>query len=108
VLHKEGYSTICADNGPDARALAESEKPDIILLDIVMPGETGFDVIKWLKARSSTASIPVLFISGEDDIESKIKSFELGGVDYIVKPFNIEEVKARIRTHIRLSQATSA
>jgi len=108
LLQKEGYLTLSAEDGPRGRKTAEMEKPDLILLDYIMQGENGFDVIRQLKANSATSNIPILFITAVDDIETKIKAFELGAVDYIVKPYHGDEVKARVRTHIKLYNATKA
>lgn len=108
TLAKEGYRVFKAFNGPDARELADTNKPDLILLDIQMPGETGFDVVKKLKSKGSTASIPVIFLTGVSEIDSKLEGFELGAVDYITKPFHPLEVSARVRIHLKLSIATNS
>ena len=107
-LSKEGYKIFCADNGPDARAIALKEKPDLILLDIEMPGESGFDVIRKLKDNAETNAIPVLFLTGVSEVDSKLKGFDLGAVDYITKPFHPLEVLARVRIHLKLSIATNS
>ena len=108
TLAKEGYHIYKAFNGPDARAIASEKIPDLILLDIQMPGENGFDVIKLLKNKGSTASIPVIFLTGNSEIDSKLEGFELGAVDYITKPFHPLEVSARARLHLKLSIATNS
>jgi sigma-B regulation protein RsbU (phosphoserine phosphatase) len=108
ALSKEGYRIFCADNGPDARAMAQREKPDLILLDIEMPGESGFDVIRKLKDGAETNAVPVLFLTGVSEVDSKLKGFDLGAVDYITKPFHPLEVLARVRIHLKLSIATNS
>lgn len=108
VLTKEGYITLLADNGPDARRIAAQEHPDLILLDIEMPGEDGFEVIKKLKNDAATVTIPVLFLTGMSEVDVKLKGFELGAVDYILKPFHSQEVLARVRIHLKLSIATNS
>jgi sigma-B regulation protein RsbU (phosphoserine phosphatase) len=108
TLVKEGYSIYKAYNGPDARKIAADKKPDLILLDIQMPGESGFDVIKTLKNMGATASIPVIFLTGVSEIDAKLEGFELGAVDYITKPFHPLEVSARARLHLKLSIATNS
>ncbi len=108
ALGKEGYLVHKAFNGPKARALALEHTPSIILLDIQMPGESGFDVIKELKNTAETASIPVIFLTGVSEIDSKLEGFELGAVDYITKPFHPLEVTARVRLHLKLSIATNS
>jgi sigma-B regulation protein RsbU (phosphoserine phosphatase) len=108
TLSKEGYKIFCADNGPDARTIAFRKKPDLILLDVEMPGENGFAVIKKLKNNSQTSEIPVLFLSGILEVNSKLKGFALGAVDYITKPFHPLEILARVRIHLKLSIATNS
>lgn len=107
-LSKEGYGVFSATNGPDARDLAEKETPDLILLDIEMPGESGFDVIEKLKLNPDTNPIPVIFLTGVSEVDSKLKGFDLGAVDYITKPFHPLEVLARVRIHLKLSIATNS
>lgn len=108
ALSKEGYKIHAADNGPEARAIALEKQPDLILLDIEMPGENGFEVIKKLKDNAATNAIPVLFLTGVSDVDAKLKGFDLGAVDYITKPFHPQEVLARVRIHLKLSIATNS
>ncbi len=108
TLVREGYRVLTALNGPDGRALAKKEHPNLILLDIKMPGENGFDVIKKLKQDVDTNAIPVIFLTGESEIDTKLEGFELGAVDYITKPFHNLEVFARVRLHLKLSIATNS
>ncbi len=108
TLTKEGYRVLTAANGPTARKVAKEEMPDIILLDIRMPEEDGFEVIKALKKNADTASIPVIFLTGVSEIDAKLSGFELGAVDYITKPFHPREVLARVRLHLKLSIATNS
>ncbi len=107
-LSKEGYCILTAENGKQGLNLAVKEKPDLILLDIEMPGENGFHVITRLKDNPVTASIPVIFLTGVTDVESKLKGFELGAVDYITKPFHPMEVLARVSIHLKLSIAVNS
>jgi signal transduction histidine kinase len=81
---------------------AHAEPPDLILLDVGMPDLNGYEVCQRLKADEVTRDVPVLFISALDDIDSKVKAFTAGGVDYITKPFRVEEVAARVATHLAL------
>ncbi len=108
TLTREGYRVITSLDGPAARKIAVDEKPDLILLDIMMPEEDGFEVIKFLKKNSHTASIPVIFLTGMTEIDSKLEGFELGAVDYIIKPFHPLEVLARVGLHLKLSVATNS
>jgi diguanylate cyclase (GGDEF)-like protein len=93
-----------ANNGPDALEKAASLKPDIILLDVVMPGMSGFEVIDKLKKSEHTRAIPVIFITGLGDADNEEKGFELGSCDYIQKPFHAAIVKARVRLHLQLAR----
>ena len=108
TLDNHGYKTFTALDGPTARHFAENESPDIILLDVKMPGEDGFEVITKLKQNPLTASIPVIFLSGVNELESKLTGFDLGAVDYITKPFHPLEVLARVQLHLKLSVATNS
>ncbi|WP_373498000.1 response regulator [Desulfococcus sp.] len=104
LLSGQGYHVRPAANGEMAlRSVAES-LPDLILLDVKMPVMDGYEVCGRLKADEKTRRIPVLFISGIENIDSKIKCFKAGGVDYITKPFQSEEVLARVRIHLELRQ----
>jgi len=107
ALTKEGYRVFTSADGSTGRYMASELHPNLILLDIIMPGENGFEVIKKLKKNAKTVSIPIIFITGKDDLDTKIQSFNLGAVDYITKPFHILEVIARIRLHLKLSLATN-
>lgn len=91
------------DNGGKTVETARQCRPDLILLDIVMPGSDGFSVCKALKENPQTKSIPVIFLTSLGDAENRIEAFEAGGVDYILKPFFAGELKARIRTHLQFS-----
>ncbi len=96
---------ITADRGEEALELLEKDHervPDLVLLDVVMPGMDGFRMAKHLKDNERTKDIPIIFITSLDDVESKVRAFEHGGVDYICKPFNKDELLARINAHIRL------
>jgi sigma-B regulation protein RsbU (phosphoserine phosphatase) len=108
IFRKEGFQVLLAENGPEGRLLARSEIPDLILLDIMMPGEDGFETCRQLKMHPLTADIPVLFLTAVNDLESKIRGLTIGAVDYITKPFEKTEVLARARVHIRLKRATEA
>ena len=108
ILKKEGFRTLSSSTGPEGRTLAQTNPVDLILLDIVMPGENGFETCRFLKEDSLTAHIPVIFISALEDVENKVKGLTIGGVDYISKPFEKAEVLARTRLHIRLNRAFRA
>ena len=102
ILQKEGFIVLTAVNGRDGRMLAEREQPDLIIMDIMMPEEDGLTACAALKSNIRTANIPVIFISVYDNVDSKISGFNIGGVDYITKPYQVLEVVARVRLQIRL------
>lgn len=102
TLTVEGFKTLQAKSGERALQIAEKALPDLILLDIQMPGLNGYETIKKLKENKKTREIPVIFISALNQVEDKVKGFQVGGVDYISKPFQKEEVVARVETHIKL------
>ncbi|MFA9464755.1 MAG: two-component system response regulator [Velocimicrobium sp.] len=101
----DDYELSVAMDGESALEAIDIEKPDIILLDIMMPGMSGYEVCEKLKSNENTEDIPVIFLTAMTDIESKTKGFEVGAVDYITKPFEILEVKARVQTHLSLQLA---
>jgi putative two-component system response regulator len=98
------YRLGIAKNGPKALEYVRKQKPDLVLLDIMMPGMDGFEVCAQLKADPESVAIPVIFITAMMETINKTKGFELGAVDYITKPFHAAEVKARIRTHLSLEE----
>jgi DNA-binding response OmpR family regulator len=100
MLSQKGYRVRTASNGQLALKMIGVNPPALILLDIVMPGMSGYEVCRQLKAHDTTRDIPVIFITNLADAEDERQGFEVGGVDYITKPFQIEEVLARIATHL--------
>lgn len=102
LLSKEGFRACRAVNGIEGKRMALELKPDLILLDIRMPEEDGFSTCQKLKDDPATAMIPIIFETAADDIDSKLKGFSLGAVDYITKPFEKSEVLARVRLHLKL------
>lgn len=102
ILSFNGYEVIKARSGENALKRVQEIDPDLILLDILMPGMDGFEVCTRLKAVESTKDIPIIFVSSMTDIDSKVKGFKLGGVDYIHKPFQHAEIVVRVNTHITL------
>lgn len=104
-LKQCGYHTRVADTGERAlTTLGKEEKPDLILLDVMMPGIDGFETCRRIKANPGTCEIPVIFMTALDSVEDKVRGFEAGGVDYITKPFQQTEVLARVNTHVTLGQ----
>ncbi len=102
MLTAQGYEIRSANNGHIALNILPTILPDLILLDILMPGIDGYEVCRRLKAADATRAIPVIFLRALDETLDKIKAFDAGGVDYITKPFQAEEVLARVETHLAL------
>jgi DNA-binding response OmpR family regulator len=103
IFQNEGYQTIKAGNGNDALKLYQSHKPDFVCLDIMMPGVSGYDVCR--KIRKDDPDVPVIFISAKSEEIDRVVGLELGADDYIVKPFGVREVVARIRAVTRRTLA---
>jgi DNA-binding response OmpR family regulator len=106
ALEQSGFSVLIATSGVAALNIAERITPDIILLDAVMPNMDGFETCRRLKANASVAQVPVIFMTGLTETEHVVHALECGGVDYLTKPINIDELRARIRVH--LTNARSA
>lgn len=102
ILSEKGYQVRPVPNGKLALSAAQKMPPDIVLLDIMMPDMDGYEVCQRLKDSEVTKDIPVIFISAINDVMDKVKAFAVGGVDFITKPFQVEEVLARIETHLKI------
>ena len=102
MLTERGCCVHAVLSGVLALEVARAELPDLILLDINMPGMNGFEVCEQLKADEALRDIPVIFLSARDDLGDKVKAFSVGGVDYVTKPFQLNEVYARVDTHLKL------
>lgn len=105
VLGDRGYEPRPVTNGADALRAAEQEAPDLILLDITMPEMNGFEVCRALKARPALQHIPVIFLTALTDVQDKVNGFAAGGVDFITKPFHVDEVLARVASQVALKRA---
>jgi len=103
MLKEENYTFSFASDGEEALALVTNEKFDLILLDIMMPKLNGYDVCKQLKSNPEHCNIPVIFLTAKSDVDAIAKGFEVGGIDYIIKPFHASELLARTKTHLELS-----
>jgi diguanylate cyclase (GGDEF)-like protein/PAS domain S-box-containing protein len=108
LLTEAGYYVRQAPNGELALWTAQSRPPELILLDIRMPGIDGFEVCRRLKASPELSQVPVIFLSAQHDTDDKVRGFALGGVDFIAKPFQAEEILARTDAHVRLGRAQKA
>jgi putative two-component system response regulator len=105
-LLKENYSTVVAKNGAQAlKRAADNPPPDLILLDILMPGMDGYEVCRLLKENPLTKSIPVIFLTVKSEVSNEVRGFELGAVDYIAKPMSPPIVRARVKSHLALHKA---
>lgn len=104
ILKGEGYEVRPAISGELALHAATLQPPELILLDVNMPGMDGFEVCRCLKAQDQTRDVPVIFVSALSETMEKVKGFELGAVDYVTKPFQREELLARVRTHMELNR----
>jgi signal transduction histidine kinase len=107
TLEPRGYEVLLAGNGQTALKVAHRVKPDVILLDVMMPGMDGFETCRQLKAAPETRGIPVLFITAENETSALVNGFQAGGVDYVIKPIRAEEVLARVETHLKINRLTS-
>ena len=102
TLRNYNYRLLVAKSGEEAIKRAEYTLPDLILLDVLMPGIDGFETCKILKANEKTKEIPVIFMTALSETENKVKGFELGAVDYITKPIQYEEVILRVQNHLMI------
>jgi signal transduction histidine kinase len=103
MLTERGYLVRCVPNGKMALTAISSELPDLILLDIMMPGMDGYELCRKLKADERTRGVPVIFMSALSKVADKVKAFSTGAVDYVTKPFQVEEVLARVDAHVTLN-----
>ncbi len=108
TLEPQGYEVLLAPNGETAVKVAQRARPDVILLDVNMPGMDGYAVCRQLKVDAATREIPVIFISANEGTQSVVDGFHAGGVDYLSKPFKAEEVLTRLETHLKINQLSQA
>lgn len=104
-LESQGYEVFVAEDGASALERVEFAKPDVVLLDVMMPGLDGFQTCEIMKNNPVTRDIPVIYVTALGGVGDKVKGFDTGGVDYITKPYQNQEVLARVRTHVALKQA---
>jgi len=105
ILQNRNYAVITSLTGREGLKIARAEKPDLILLDIMMPEMDGFEVCENLKSSKETQDIPVIFLTSKTDTEGIVRGFELGAADYVTRPFNRTELLARLKTHLSLSES---
>jgi len=102
LLTISGYEVGVSSDGPKTLEFVKNKLPDLILLDIVMPGMDGFEVCEKIKSGLLTKHIPIIFLTAKTSTEDIVRGFKVGGVDYVTKPFNAEELIARVDTHIEM------
>jgi two-component system, sensor histidine kinase and response regulator len=105
LLGEQGYDVRAVTNGRQAIQAVEHDPPDLILLDVGLPEADGYEVCRHLRASERSQDVPVIFITALTDTADKVRAFEAGGVDYVTKPFQVEEVLARVKTHVALRRA---
>ena len=103
-LRSTGYKTLVATGGDQAIRQLEHHTPDLILLDVMMPGIDGFETCRLIREKPNTADTPIIFMTALSDMESKVSGFKAGAVDYVTKPFQLEEVSVRIHTHLTIQR----
>jgi DNA-binding response OmpR family regulator len=106
-LEEQGFTVLIAEDGESGLTRADYARPDLILLDIMMPGMDGYETCRRLKEQESTKDIPVIFMTALADMEHKVRGFEAGGVDYVTKPVQREEVVARAGVHLHIRELTT-
>jgi DNA-binding response OmpR family regulator len=108
VLKKQGYRVFTAGNGPEALRIADDLVPDLILLDIVLPGMDGFQVCQYIRKNPRTKSIPVIMFSGLDRPADQRKAFMVGGDDFLTKPVKMAELLEKVRTNLHFNHVDAA
>lgn len=105
ILLKNNYEPVLAASGAQALDVLDDRQPDVILLDVVMPDMSGFEVCRRIKEQPNLKAVPVIFLTAKSDIRDLLEGFKIGGVDYVKKPFHPAELMARIRAHVELKHA---
>jgi DNA-binding response OmpR family regulator len=108
MLGEEGYEVRPVSSGRQALQAVEHDPPDLVLLDVNMPGMDGYEVCRQLRAKDALKDVPVIFLTAWTDRAYMVKAFDVGGADYVTKPFLFEEVLARVATHLALRRARAA
>ena len=106
TLRRTGYETLVAHRGADALEVIRQQHPDLVVLDIMMPGMNGIEVCRHMRANAKLAQIPILFLTAKSEIDDKIEGFEAGADDYLTKPFDLRELELRVGALLRRAQGT--
>jgi len=107
LLRRQGYDVVFAGSGAEALASVRENPPDLILLDVMMPAMDGYEVCRKLKEDPARKRIPVIFLTAKGETDDLVQGFDVGGVDYVTKPFRAEELLARVKTHLQLYRLKS-
>jgi len=105
MLEKEGFTVQLASNGDDAIKWLKTNEPDLVLLDVMMPGRDGFSVLEWIRGQIRTNTLPVIMLTARGDVSQRVRGLESGANDYLTKPFVQEELKLRVRNMLQLSRS---
>jgi len=108
VLNQEGYDVVAADSGEEALEKARAQDPDLIVLDVLMPGLNGYEVAQQLRADPATAGVPILMLTAKSDLNDRMTGFEVGADDYLTKPFHRDELVARVESVLHLAERRQA
>jgi DNA-binding response OmpR family regulator len=108
VLDQQGYDVVAAQSGEDGLEKARAETPDLIILDILMPGLDGYKVAQRLRADRVTARVPILMLTAKSDLDDRVTGFEVGADDYLTKPFHRDELVSRVESVLRLAERRQA
>ena len=108
VLDQEGYDVVAARSGEEGLERARLQNPDLILLDVMMRGIDGYEVVQRLRADPATARVPILMLTAKSDLDDQMTGFEVGADDYLTKPFHREELVARVESVLRLAERRQA
>lgn len=108
ALEPLGHDLMTAGDGLAALELVKGQKPDLVLLDVELPGIDGYEVCARLKSNPEFAIVPIIFLSGKTEIDCKVRGLELGGIDYVPKPFSVVELLAKVKTHLALKESSDA
>ncbi len=104
-LIRQGHQVVVASSGPQALELMQFQRPDLVILDIIMPGMDGFEVCRRIRANPVIADVPILFVTAKGEVNARIEGFKAGGDDYLTKPFDIRELHLRVEAVLRRSKA---